>query len=261
MNTSDSDAESNSLNWAQLRTDALESISIQTLSEEIELPVLPKAVTEFVVESSDPDCDFARLAQIIEIDAGLTCELLRYVNSARYGLMFPIRNVPQALAQLGLTTSRTYLMAAGAKSATRAQQSRLLNHRHFWNESLRRGLFSRIMATHLKLDGSLCFLGGLLQDFMLPVLTNRYDADYIQFMETDGREGRDLCDWGNEHFGCDHTRPAVAVARGWRFPDDLLCALFYHHELLTTLHRPEAEFLNLFPVTSAALLPDQLSPT
>ena len=97
MNTYDSDAESTSLNWAQLRTDALESISIQNLPEKIELPVLPRAVTEFVAESSDPDCEFARLAQIIETDAGLTCELLRYVNSARYGLMSPVRDVTRAL--------------------------------------------------------------------------------------------------------------------------------------------------------------------
>jgi len=246
------------LNWTRLRTDALATIRSLETPTGIEVPALPQSVSEFVERSSDPNFDYTELADIVESDAGLTCELLRFVNSARNGLQAPIRSVAQALAHLGIETSRTFLMAAGAKAATIGQKSRLLNQRVFWNESLQRGLFARALADSMKLDAGLCFLGGLLQDFLLPVLTNRFDKEYIRFMDGEGREGRDLCDWERETFGWDHAGAGACVAYEWRFPDDLLCALFYHHALQTTLHRTEVEFFNLFPVTCASLLPNQL---
>lgn len=247
------------LNWSDLRSTALETIRTQELPDDIELPALPQAVTEFVEESSNPEFEYPKLAEIIEKDAGLTCELLRYVNSAANGRSTAIRCVTQSLTHLGVKTARTYLMAAGVKAATRAQQSRLLNPRHFWNNSLQRGLFSRSIANALNLDSGLCFMGGLLQDFLLPVLTNQFDSEYIQWMESDGRDGRSLCEWEQDTFGWNHAQAGACVAHQWNFPDDLLCALFYHHELQETLQRPEMEFFNLFPVTCAALLPDQLT--
>ncbi len=249
------------LQWEELRRSALETIRSAEIPDEIEVPALPQAVTEFMDESSSPDFDYGRLAQIVEKDPGLTCELLRYVNSAAVGLSSPVGSVRQALSHLGINTARTYLMAAGVKAATRSQQSRLLNARHFWNASLQRGLFARAVAACLNLDTGLCFMGGLLQDFLLPVLTDRFDAEYIVYLETEAREGRDLCDWEREVFGWDHAGAGACVAASWRFPDDLLCALFYHHELQATLQRPEMEFFSLFPVTCAALLPDQLMPS
>jgi HD-like signal output (HDOD) protein len=163
------------LKWSELSTTAWELIKTQGIRSDIELPALPQAVTEFVDQSSHPDFDVPKLASIIEKDAGLTCELLRYVNSAGSGLSSKLGNVSHALNHLGTNTARTYLMAAGVKTATRSQQSRLLNPRHFWNTSLQRGLFARAIAGSLKLDTGLCFMGGLLT-----VLTNRFDLDYIR---------------------------------------------------------------------------------
>ncbi len=247
------------LSWSSLRSRALTSIEAQELPEQIELPALPQAVTEFVDASSDPDFEYNKLAEIIQKDPGLTFELLRYVNSAANGAAAPIGDVAQALAHIGIRRARTYLMAAGIKAATRAQQSRLLNPRHFWNSSLQRGLFAREIGRSLNLDAGLCFIGGLLQDFMLPALTNQYDSKYISWMETHSLDGLDLCDWEQETFGWDHAQAGACVAHKWRFPDDVLCAMFYHHELQSTLQSPEMEFFNLFPVACSALLPDQLT--
>ena len=258
MSASPNQLESTSLNWAGLRADALTTIRSLEIPTGIEVPALPRAVSEFVDRSADPNFDYGVLGEIVETDAGLTCELLRVVNSASHGLQAPIRSVAQALTHLGIETSRTFLMAAGAKAASVAQKSRLLNQRSFWNESLQRGLFARALANALGLDMGLCFLGGLLQDFLLPVVTNRFDSEYIDYMANDGKNGRDLCDWERERFGWDHATAGACVAYEWRFPDDLLCALFYHHELQTTLRRAEVEFFNLFPVTCASLLPTQL---
>lgn len=247
------------LSWTELRQKAMESIAAMETPEDIEIPALPAAVTEFSEKASDPDVEIPKLAAIVETCPGLTFELLRYVNSSTFGLTSAIRDVAHAISHIGLNITRTYLIAAGMKAATSAMKSRLLNHRNFWNESLQRALFARATANHLKLDSSLAFMGALLQDFLLPSLTNKFDQEYIQFLETDAKDGRDLVDWEQERFGWNHATAAAVVAQQWRFPDDLLCAFYYHHSLKVTLSRPEAEFFKLFPITMSALLPDQLS--
>ncbi len=247
-----------SLNWSQLRAGALQELASLEFPDDIDIPALPQAVTEFVDKSANPDAEVPELAAIVETCPGLTFEILRYVNSANFGLKNPIRSVAQAISHIGLSAAKTYLIAAGVKAATAAMESRLLNHRKFWNESLQRGLFARATATHLKLDAGLAFMGGLLQDFMLPAMTNQFDSDYILFMEYEAKAGREIIDWEQETFGWTHAGAAALVAQKWHFPDDLVCALFYHHSLKTTLGRPEMEFFKLFPVTMAALLPDQL---
>lgn len=252
---------SQKFSWENLRNDAIASVQAGNLPQSIELPALPHAVSEFVQKSADPDFEVKGLAAIVEKDSALTVELLRHVNSAFYVQRTPVRNVKDAILHIGVNAAKIHLLAAGMKAASRAMKSKLVNQRNFWNESLQRGLFAKEVARRLRLDTGLAFLGGLLQDYLLPVLTNHFDRDYLRFLEQDSRQGRDLVDWERETFGWDHASAGAWYASKWNFPDDLLCAIFYHHKMKTTLEDPEPEFFKLFPVAIASMLPDQLQQT
>ncbi len=246
--------------WKNLSQRSVASVKSDLLPKAIELPALPHAVTEFVQASANPEHNIADLAKIIEKDSALTVELLRHVNSAMYASNTPIRSVKGAISQVGLKIAKMHLMAVGMKAANRALKTKLINQRNFWNESLQKGLFAKEIATRMHLDPGLAFLGGLLQDFLLPVLTNTFDKQYLEYMDTSSApgQGRNLVDWEREVFGWDHASAGAYYAAQWKFPDDLLCAIFFHHSLESTLQEPNAEFFNLFPVALASLLPDQL---
>ena len=246
--------------WKNLSQRSVASVKADLLPKAIELPALPHAVTEFVQASANPDYSIADLAKIVEKDSALTVELLRHVNSAMYASSTPIRSVKGAITQVGLKIAKMHLMAVGMKAANRALKTKLINQRNFWNESLQKGLFAKEIATRMHLDPGLAFLGGLLQDFLLPVLTNTFDKQYLEYMDTSSApgQGRNLVDWEREVFGWDHASAGAYYAAQWKFPDDLLCAIFYHHSLESTLQEPNAEFFKLFPVALASLLPDQL---
>lgn len=246
------------MNWATLRQKALSSVDIGRLPKSIELPALPHAVSEFVEKSANPNVDLTTLAGIVEKDSALTVELLRFANSAGSASRSTIRSAKDAIGQLGLNNTRTHLLAAGMRAATRATKSRLINQRNFWNESLQRGLFAREVARRLKLDAGLAFLGGLLQDYLLPVLTNHFDKEYLFYLGTEFSEGRNLVEWERKTFGWDHATAGAALASSWNFPDELLCAICYQHALPTILGSEEMEFFALFPVALSGLLPDQL---
>jgi HD-like signal output (HDOD) protein len=246
--------------WKNLSQRSVASVKADLLPKAIELPALPHAVTEFVQASANPGHSIADLAKIIEKDSALTVELLRHVNSSMYASSIPIRSVKGAITQVGLKIAKMHLMAVGMKAANRALKTKLINQRNFWNESLQKALFAKEIATRMHLDPGLAFLGGLLQDFLLPVLTNTFDQQYLEYMDSSSAagHGRNLVDWEQEVFGWDHASAGAYYAAQWKFPDDLLCAIFYHHSLESTLQEPNAEFFKLFPVALASLLPDQL---
>ncbi|HQX50239.1 MAG TPA: HDOD domain-containing protein [Planctomycetaceae bacterium] len=249
--------------WKTLSANSVASVNADLLPTSIELPALPQAVTEFVKKSSKPNFNVTELSGIVEKDTALTVELLKHVNSAMYALRSPIRCVRDAIVHVGINSARLHLLAVGMKAATRALQTRLVNHRNFWNESLQKALFAREIARRMKLDPGLAFLGGLLQDYLLPVLTNIFDKQYVQFLEVSPDQREDLTTWERKTLGFDHASAGAYYAAQWQFPPDLLCAIFYHHSPEQTLQGTQTAFFNLFPVALASLLPDQLrqSPT
>ena len=246
------------LNWANLRANALESIQSVSIPNDIEIPALPQAVTEFSQRAADPDVELRELASIVETSAGLTVELLKFVNTARLRTTSPIGDVSTAIARVGIRSASSYLIATGVKAANKSLGSKLIHHGHAWSESLQKALFAQAAARKLKLDTGLAFMGGLLQDFMLPALTNRFDNEYVSFLENDAKDGRDMAEWEQETFGWNHASTGAFIAGQWGLPDDLLCAIYYHHSLHESLSRPEVEMFKLFPITLSGLLPDQL---
>lgn len=244
--------------WKTLSSTSVASVKSELLPTSIELPALPYAVTEFVQKAASPNFDVKELAAIVEKDGALTVELLKHVNSAIYAMRNPVRNVRDAIVHIGINAARLHLLAVGMKAATRALKTKLINQRNFWNESLQRAIFAREIAKSMKLDPGLAFLGGLLQDYLLPVLTNAYDKQYLQFLDVPLGQGKHLSSWEQETFGFDHASAGAYFAAQWHFPPDLLCAIFFHHSLESTLQGAHAEFFKLFPVALASHLPDQL---
>ena len=247
-----------SFDWKTLSVKSVASVNAELLPPSIELPALPHAVTEFVQKAANPNFNIEQLARIVEKDSALTVELLKHVNSSLYTLRQPIRSVKDAIIHIGINPARMHLLAVGMKAATRALKTKLVNQRNFWNESLQKALFAREIAKRLQLDAGLAFLGGLLQDYILPVLTNSFNKQYLQFLEVPPGQGRDLAEWERETFGWDHATAGAYFAAQWHFPDDLLCSIFFHHSLESILQETSGELFKLFPVALATLLPDQL---
>jgi EAL and modified HD-GYP domain-containing signal transduction protein len=66
------------------------------------------SMLEVVAALQDPSVQFAQLERMIGHDVGLSYRLLRYINSAFFGLRFEISSIRQALALLGLENLRRW---------------------------------------------------------------------------------------------------------------------------------------------------------
>lgn len=249
--------------WKTTCDEAIASIKNINLPNNLQIPALPTALTRFLTASTDPEYRIGELAKIVENDPGLMLELLRFVNSAAKCRSRKIRTASDALLRIGVPTARRLLLAVGVRAATMGHKSRLMNSQHFRDESLQKAVFARRVAKRFGMDEGLAYIGGLLQDYLLPVLTNAFDNDYVEFVQDDSPNREALHVWEEARFGWNHASAGAAVALRWDLPEDLLRAIFLHHEMDLPLLSPQGDVFDLFPITLAALLPDQLnqSPT
>lgn len=244
--------------WESIRKSYLGDARQEVLPSRISLPVLPKGLTEFLKLADDPNAPQTALSEAIEKDAALTCELLKHVNSSQFGLRRKASSAQQALSLLGIRQTKLLLIAAGARLSTASRQSRLINIRNFWNANLERALFAREVALLLKADPDIAFAAGMLQDFLLPSLTNELMPNYLTYLEGQNHNPVELAHFEQRTFGWTHALAGASVMSGWGFPDDLVCCILLHHRGLALLGDKLLGHSSAAAVAVSSLVPDAL---
>ncbi|QDT37100.1 HDOD domain-containing protein [Stratiformator vulcanicus] len=244
--------------WTERIDRALGQFAASELPPTLKLPALPHAVASFQQKASDPDVAIKDLARIIETDTGLTLELLRHVNSSFNGLRHRASSVQQAITLLGIRQSKTFVVTTGIQAAVQARKSKLINQSCFWNASLQKALFAKVVAGLIGADADTAFAGALLQDFLLPVLTNDLFDKYVAFVGQRAAQQQLLPEYEQQQFGWDHAIAGASLARRWHLPDELVACVLYHHLGLRALAEPELKRTSVAAVALSALLPDQL---
>jgi HD-like signal output (HDOD) protein len=246
------------INWTQLREESLQGLTLTKLPPTVELPALPHAVARFIECAKHDDASMKQLAAIVETDAGLTVEVLKRVNSSYVGLREKAKSVQQALSLLGLRQSKLFIITAGTQAAVRSRKSKLINQACFWNACLQKAIFAREVAKLLKTDADLAFSGALLQDYLLPVLTNDLYESYARFTEQRPSLGECLSEYEDAQFQWNHAVAGAILALRWKLPDELVCCILFHHRGLHVLADPRLARSPIAAVALSALLPDQM---
>jgi serine/threonine-protein kinase len=114
------------------------------------------------------------------------------------------------------------------------------------------------VAKLLRAEAETAFAGALLQDYLLPVITNDLVNQYVEFVQSRDQQPECLCDYERTLFEWDHALVAAALAHRWHLPDELVCCLLYHHRGLRVLADDELRRTSVAAVALSALLPDQM---
>jgi len=248
--------------WSARLDAVLGPKSSTKLPANIKLPVLPHAAVEFAQKSKSEDVTAKELGKIIEADGGLTCELLKQVNGAATGLRRRVSTAAQAIALLGLRTTKLLVLTVAVDKAMKARESKLIHLKSFWTANLERALLAKEVAKLLKADADLAFAGGMLQDFMLPTLANEMTEQYVGLLAGQAKEKcRRLDERERDAMKWDHAVAAGQVLRTWEFPDDLIACVTFHHHGLKLLVDREIGQSAAAAVAVSSLLPDGIRQT
>jgi serine/threonine-protein kinase len=198
------------------------------------------------------------MGQVVEQDAGLTTELLRYVNSTAFGCRDKACTAQEAVVRLGTRVTPLYLTTIGLKRLLKISQWRMLDFDGFWCANLERALFAREIAHLLGTDGDVAFSGAILCDCLLPLLTNRATRTYLRYMNDQPANAASLPEFEEREFGWNHARAAALLLRGWKLPSELVCCVLLHHKGLEILKDPAMKRTSAAAVALSGLLPDPL---
>lgn len=246
-----------SVDWARIANDSLNSRPQLKLPSRLKLPVLPQAVIAFTELADDPNASPRQLAATLETDSSLTSELLKQINSAAMGLRQQIGSVSQAISMLGPRRTKMLVLTSALQTATKDSKARLIHNLQFQRQNFVRALFARETARVIGADPELTYIAALLQDFILPLLTEAFYSDYVKIIDRTS----ELIEKEREVFGWDHASVAAALAHEWRLPDELVACISLHHDIERVLIHPSLHHTSLAAVVAASNLPDCMNQT
>ncbi len=193
-----------------------------------ELPPLPQVAQRALQLIRDPSSNMADLADVLSLDQALAGLVLRWANSAYYGLVHPVATVRQAVVYLGQQTIENLIMAGSlAAFMARPVPGYGLDPGELWKHSVAVAGGARLAASRFGVQiseeayhaGLLCDIGKLAFE----VLLRDVDLDDPQWCN------RPLPDLEAAHFGIDHASLGAEMARRWNLPTPLLEAIAFHH--------------------------------
>ncbi len=193
-----------------------------------ELPPMPQVAQKALELIRDPRSNMADLARVLAIDEAMASLVLRWANSAYYGLKYPVATVQQAVTFLGQRTLHSLILAASVASLLeRPAPGYALERGELWRHSLGVAAGARLLAarfgSHLAEEayhaGLLCDIGKLALESLLRTVN----------LEAESLKNRPFSDLERDLFGVDHAALGAEMARRWNLPIALVDAIAHHH--------------------------------
>jgi len=186
-----------------------------------QLPGLPQSAIRLLELSQDPTNGPAEFAVPIEVDPGLTGQVLRFVNSSYFGFAREISSIKMAITLVGVRTIKNFALWSAVFSLMSNPKCGPFDLKSLWQDSLRRALFARALAKMLGMkEAEDTFTAALLQDMAIPILAKESPQLYVKLLESRKQGQIRLSSLENQIFGWNHAQAGGMMARHWNLPDD-----------------------------------------
>lgn len=194
-----------------------------------QLPTPPAAIARILKVAGDPSKSLGELSEICAQDPGLTVELLRVANSARYAGQ-PVHSVPKAVVKLGARAVRATSVTYAIRAAVSGCYTGTFDTNKFWEDSLRRATASQMLAQLAGLDDPFeAFAVGLMQDLGTLMLAIQHPNFGTALSAFTTLPGHDRCVRERAITGLDHASMFRHGPLSASLPENIVAAISHHH--------------------------------
>ena len=198
--------------------------SIQTL------PPFPATIQKVMALASNPDSSLTELVAVVRLDQAITANILRICNSAYFGLRRPVDNVNDAIMYMGKKNVLRAVMTAGLSRYFRAQKGYDVKGGDLWEHAVAVALMAQICAAKMsRPDDPRLFTAAILHDIGKMVLGEFVHESWQKIQELVEKQRYSFLEAEEEVIGVNHAELGGEVARIWKFPDEILKAIAFHH--------------------------------
>ncbi|MGD0654396.1 MAG: HDOD domain-containing protein [Thermoguttaceae bacterium] len=234
---------------------SLPKLELKKILSIAQLPGLPQSAIRLLELSQDPSNGPAEFAVPIEVDPGLTGQVLRFVNSSYFGFAREISSIKMAITLVGIRTIKNFSLWSAVFSLMSNPKCGPFDLKSLWQDSLRRALFARALAKMLGMkEAEDTFAAALLQDMAIPILAKESPQLYVKLLESRKQGQIRLSSLENQIFGWNHAQAGGMMARHWNLPDDF-ASLIENHTATEKSIEQSHEAPDKAAVAMSALLP------
>ncbi len=196
-----------------------------------DLPTLPTSLDALSEVMNDPEATVERAARIISADQASAFKVLRYINSAHFGIPRRVESISRAIVILGFAEVRNLIMTSAViDSFSGLEDSVGFRPSELWSHSIGVGVLSRMIGREAGLsDQADYFISGILHDVGKLVLYMAAKDEFCRAQELAQSQGRLIRETELEVIGMDHAWAGALLAERWRVPRSLRNAIRFHH--------------------------------
>lgn len=207
-------------------------MTIQALIDKVtELPTLPDILLKIDSAIQNESTDVGKLGRLIEKDQSLTTNLLRFANSAYYGLSHRVDTVEKAVVVLGFNTLQHFVVGASVLTLMSQSKSQFFKAKELWYHSLSCAIAAKLLMN--KAGAFFCskvFTCGLIHDIGKVIIASHLPnemEEIIRQLQSSGTESE--IDIEKEVLGFTHAHVGGMLVRKWRLPTDYSETTQFHH--------------------------------
>lgn len=180
---------------------------------------LPEAAIRVNELIRAPDHTASELAEVVELDAGLTARLLRLANSSLFGHMGKIDKVSHAIVMIGERALRDLVLATSVTNAFKGIPEEFVDMATFWDNSATCGVVARLLAPRCGIrDSERLFLAGMLHGIGHLVFYSRQAEQYREVLKVRAEGDGAILAAERQVFGFTHAELGAALLAQWKFP-------------------------------------------
>ncbi len=197
------------------------------------LPTMPSVLKRLSSVIEKPRITIVEISAFISNDPALTTKVLKMVNSAIYGFPGRIASVSHATMLLGLNVIKGLLLGVSVFELMQKTMSGLYEH------SLACAIASRVIAQKKNLkEPEEVSVAGLLHDIGKVILTLEFAQEYESAMKEAEEKKISIFEAEKNQFNATHADVGGWLAEKWRFPNNLIEVIEYHHRPMLAKNAP-----------------------
>ena len=196
------------------------------------VPPLSHAMIRILRELGSQESNAQSVAEILGDEPVLTAALLRMANSAAVGLRREIVTVPEAVAYLGFSTTKSLLLRLHLGSLMGAGMPGVgYDGARLWVHAMAVAHVSEELARAAGGDPDLALTAGLLHDIGKIAINTQFPQRVAELLSAGSNTAAGMLDLERQAFGADHAVLGGQLASQWALPGGLVDVIRLHHSV------------------------------